>query len=443
MKKGKLSELSSGELNKLLNRSQTDKKVMEISKNIVDSIKDQGFSKIQELSEKFDKFEITKDNAAVPEQAIEHARIVEADALKLAYKNIKAVSEAQKRGENGFELDGVKTWWVLKSGSIPKGESLARVGIYVPGGKVPLPSCVLMSAIPAQVAGVKELVLCTPYNKEYLECVQPGILYAAKLCGIKKIYKIGGAQAIAAMAFGVPELGLAPMQMIAGPGNQYVAAAKEYVASNYNVRQDLPAGPSEVLVIADESANLRIVAADMLSQAEHGPTSAAICLTTSEKIADIVYKEVEKQVELLPDKNEVKQALDDYSAVLRVDSIDEAIDFANTYAPEHLELCIKNAEQYFDKITAAGAVYIETGEVYGDYGMIGSTHILPTGRTAGTASGVATWIFRKQQVDAKWIIFNKLTLEKQKELAEITAKFARLEMLEAHARAAEIRLEAR
>jgi len=441
MKKCKLSELSSRELDKLLNRSQTDKNVVEISKNIVDSIKQQGFSKIQELSEKFDNFRITPENAAVPEQAIEQAQIMEADSLELAYKKIRTVSEAQKAGETGFESDGIKTWWVLKSGSIPSGEPLERVGIYVPSGKVPLPSCVLMAAIPAKVAGVKELVLCTPYNKEYPEGVQPGILYAAKLCDIKKIYKIGGAQAIAAMAFGVSEIGLKPVQMITGPGNQFVAAAKEYVASNYNVRQDLPAGPSEVLVIADESANPRIVAADMLSQAEHGPTSAAICLTTSEEFADLVYAEVNKQVEALPGKDEVKPALDDYSAVLKVDSIDEAIDFANSYAPEHLELCIKNSEQYYDKITAAGAVYIETGEVYGDYGMIGSTHILPTGRTAGKSSGVATWIFRKEPANAKWIIFNKMNLEKQKELAEITARFARLEMLEAHARAAEIRLE--
>jgi len=308
--------------------------------------------------------------------------------------------------------------------------AVEKVGIYIPGGTAPLFSTVLMLAIPAQLAGCKEIILCTPPDKN--GNINAAILYTAKLCGVTKIFKTGGAQAIAAMTLGTESI--PNVYKIFGPGNQYVVAAKEF-AQKYNVAIDMPAGPSEVLVIADEQAIPEYCAADLLSQAEHGSDSQVIFLSTNEKIFNETIKETEKQLQQLPRNEFAKEALKNSHFIL-LDSLGEALEFSNLYAPEHLILALEDYEKYIPKIQNAGSVFLGnySCESAGDYAS-GTNHTLPTNGFAKNYSGVSLDSFVKK------ITFQNLSKEGLQNLGTTIELMAEAEGLFAHKNAVSIRLK--
>ena len=307
---------------------------------------------------------------------------------------------------------------------------IRKVGLYVPGGQAPLLSTVLMLAVPARVAGCSEVVLCTPPMKD--GSVNPVVLWTAQQCGVDKIYKVGGTQAIAAMTLGTATV--PAVYKIFGPGNQYVMAAKQ-LAQRYGVAIDMPAGPSEVLVVADSTARARYVAADMLSQAEHGPDSQSILLTMSENLAREVEKEVERQLDMLPRRDVAAKSLM-HSRIVVLDDILQCVDFSNAYAPEHLILSVDNPEGLVGKITDAGSVFMGhyTPESAGDYAS-GTNHTLPTSAYARSYSGVNMDAFVKK------ITFQSITREGLEALSQTIMTMAQNECLDAHSRAVSIRLE--
>jgi histidinol dehydrogenase len=311
-----------------------------------------------------------------------------------------------------------------------KSVGIARVGIYIPGGSAPLFSTVLMLAVPASIAGCKEIVLCSPPSKE--GTINPAILYAAILCGVSKIFKVGGVQAIAAMAYGTETI--PRVFKIFGPGNQYVTAAKQMIQKE-SVAIDMPAGPSEVLVIADETGIPEFIAADLLSQAEHGSDSQVMLLTRSEKIIEQVQQCVYGQLEKLPRKEIAKNALGNSKIVL-LNTIDEAIELSNLYAPEHLILACHDAEALTDKIVSAGSVFIGnySPESAGDYAS-GTNHTLPTNGYAAMYSGVSLDSFVKK------ITFQKLSKEGLENIGNSVMHMAEAEGLDAHKNAVAIRLK--
>lgn len=338
-------------------------------------------------------------------------------SIDLAYQNIYTFHASQVREEEAVEtMPGVTCW--------RKSVGIEKVGIYIPGGTAPLFSTVLMLGIPAHLAGCKEVVLCSPSS-------HPAIYYAALKCGIKKVFKIGGAQAVAAMAYGtetVPQV-----YKIFGPGNQYVTAAKQSVARG-GVAIDMPAGPSEVAVLADESANPAFVAADLLSQAEHGADSQVLLVTTSEPLLQEIEREVERQLARLPRKELAAEALLNSRLVL-VSSMEEALILLNKYAPEHLILAMNEPEQVVDKIVNAGSVFLGhfTPESCGDYAS-GTNHTLPTNGFAKAYSGVSVDSFVKK------ITFQKITPLGLHALGPHVMRMAAAEELEAHRYAVEVRL---
>ena len=298
------------------------------------------------------------------------------EAIQLAHHNIKTFHESQRFHTKKIETQPGVTCWQK---SVP----IEKVGLYIPGGTAPLFSTVLMLATPAKIAGCKEIVLCTPPNREGK--VNPAILMAAKIAGVSKIFKAGGVQAIGAMAYGTESI--PKVYKIFGPGNQYVMAAKQQV-SIHDVGIDMPAGPSEVCVIADDTANAEFVAADLLSQAEHGADSQVFLITTSNKFIDEVQKELDKQLEALPRKEIAQKALENSMLVL-VSTIREAIDLSNTYAPEHLVIQTEDYEDVASKVINAGSVFLGqyACESAGDYAS-GTNHTLPTHGYATTYNGV-------------------------------------------------------
>ena len=305
---------------------------------------------------------------------------------------------------------------------------LKRAGIYVPAGAAPLFSSLFMAAIPAKIAGVEEIVACTPPQKD--GSANRLILAAMKMCGVTKVLKIGGAQAIASMAYG---LGISePCDIVCGPGNAYVNAAKMQIAGS-GMRIDVPAGPSEVLIIADETAEPSFVAADMLAQSEHGADSAGICICLDKKMAGQVADELRRQLAMLPQGNAAWRSIPKWGRIFVAASLGEAIGAANLLAPEHLELMVKDARNVASKVKNAGAVFIGTAESFCDYGMSGGNHILPTGAAARAWGGVGVQTF------GKWMYVDELTGKAQGRMAKVTALLARMEGLEAHARAAEKR----
>jgi histidinol dehydrogenase len=309
---------------------------------------------------------------------------------------------------------------------------IQRAGLYVPGGNAPLFSTLLMLALPARAASVPDIVVTTPPLKD--GSINPVIALAAELCGIRQVWAVGGAHAIAAMAFGAGEL--PRCDKIFGPGNAYVAAAKAYVASMAGGSAiDMPAGPSELFVIADDSASPAAVAADLLSQAEHDRTAQVLLATPSLSLAAAVMAEVERQVAQLPRAEIASEALSHARAII-ADSLPEALEIANAYAPEHLALAVADPEALAAGVTNAGAIFAghEAAESFGDY-LAGSSHVLPTDGAARAWSGISVYSFMKA------ISIQKLTGEASARVAPATAALARLEGLEAHARAAEARLE--
>lgn len=404
----------------MLNSDFLEQKVSEILRRV----KQEGDRALKELIAEYDGVQL--DSFVVSdEEYIEAEEQVEAElknAINVAKNNIQKFHAAQAEEVKVIETTkGVFCW----RKSVP----IQKVGFYIPAGSAPLFSTVLMLAIPAKIAGCEEIIMCSPADKNGK--VNPTTLYAAKICGVKKVFKIGGAQAIGAMAFGTETV--PKVYKIFGPGNQFVTEAKRQV-TKYDVAIDIPAGPSEVAVLADETADPAFVAADLLSQAEHGVDSQVILVTTSNKIISEVLAELEKQIESLPRREIAKKALENSKAIL-FDDLDLAVDFLNEYAPEHLILAVDQAEEIAEKIINAGSVFVGhySCESAGDYAS-GTNHTLPTNGYAKIFSGVSLDSFVKK------ITFQRLTSEGICNLGDTIQIMAEAEGLHAHKVAVSVRL---
>lgn len=415
----------SADWNQIVQRPFMDTTLLEKSiRRILEKVKYDGDKALRKYSKEFDGIKLKK--FLVSEKEFINAEAVLSDELKKAIqqakRNIETFHTVQKEQIKRIEtMPGVVCW--------RRSVAIEKIGLYIPGGSAPLFSTVLMLAVPATLAGCKEIVLCTPPSKE--GTIHPAILYTAKLCGIDKIFKVGGAHAIAAMAFGTESI--PKVFKIFGPGNQYVTYAKQLVQRRL-VAIDMPAGPSEVLIIADKTALPEFVAADLLSQAEHGPDSQVVLITISESFAEKVISEIARQVEALPRNKIIKQALQNSKLVI-VKDIDEAVALSNLYAPEHLILSCADAEQLADKITSAGSVFLGnySPESAGDYAS-GTNHTLPTNGYAAMYSGVSLDSFIKK------ITYQQLTQEGLQNIGNIVMEMAAAEGLEAHKNAVAIRL---
>ncbi|HEY4786520.1 MAG TPA: histidinol dehydrogenase [Bacteroidales bacterium] len=393
---------------------------------ILDDIKKNGDSAIRQYTHKFDK--VLLDDFRVTEREINDAEqqvdAILKKSIQTAKQNIEKFHSAQKSARKVVETTpGVFCW----QKSVP----IEKVGLYIPGGSAPLFSTVLMLGIPAILAGCNEIILCTPPNKEGK--VHPAILYTAKLIGLTKIYKIGGIQSIAAMAYGTETV--PRVAKIFGPGNLYVTAAKQIVAM-HGVAIDMPAGPSEVAIMADHSAVPSFITADLLSQAEHGADSQVILFTCHEEILDPILKELDSQLEALPRKEIAKKALENSKAIV-LKSAEEMLEISNEYAPEHLIIALENAPDMADRIVNAGSVFIGnfSPESAGDYAS-GTNHALPTAGYAKGYSGVNLDSFMRKvtfQQLSKYGLFN---------IGPTIEAMAEAEQLMAHKNAATIRLNA-
>lgn len=393
--------------------------------SILAEIKSGGDKAVISYEEKFDKVQLS--SLSVSKKEIEDSDKLLSEELKSAIRtakdNIEKFHAAQKFEPKKIETTaGVVCW--------QKAVGIEKVGLYVPGGTAPLFSTVLMLAVPAKIAGCREIVLCTPPDKD--GNVNPAILYAAKVAGVNKIFKIGGVQAIGAMAYGTESV--PKVYKIFGPGNQYVVAAKQLVSLK-DVAIDMPAGPSEVQVIADETANPAFIASDLLSQAEHGVDSQVILTTTNENIIQSVITEIEKQLAELPRKEIAEKALQHSIAILLNDE-EELIELTNEYAPEHLIIETKNYIDFVDKIINAGSVFLGhyTPESAGDYAS-GTNHTLPTNGHAKAYSGVNLDSFVKK------ITFQEISKEGIKNLGSTIEIMAENELLFAHKNAVALRLK--
>ena len=414
-------------LKKLDERGNSDNtKPLAIVKDIINNIKTNGDDALIEYTNKFDSPLINKNNIKVTEKEIIDGYNAISDELKETYKI--AMDRIRRFHEHQIE----KTWTYEDNGEIlgQKITPLENVGLYVPGGKAAYPSTAFMDAIPAQVAGVKNIIMCTPCNKEGK--VTNEVLAVAYLLGIKDIYKCGGAQAIAAMALGTKII--PKVDKIVGPGNIFVALAKKELFGSISI--DSVAGPSEILVIADEKANYKFVAADLLSQAEHDEIASSVLLTNSKELAEKVVKQIDEYTEKLERKEIIKKSLDNYGGIIITKTIDEAIEISNYIAPEHLELAVAEPFNYLDKIVNAGAVFLGNyaAESLGDY-MAGPNHVLPTIHTARFFSPLSVYDFVKR---TSIISFNKEAFNR---IGKNVESFAKSEGLTAHALAATVRLE--
>ena len=392
---------------------------------ILERVRTQGDKALVDLSLEIDKVDLSlgiEVNADEIAQAGECVSEQLKQAIEQAYENIYAFHKAQE-----FKPVEVETATGVKC--VQRAMPIQKVGLYIPGGSAPLFSTVLMLAIPAKVAGCKEVVLCTPCGKDGK--VAPAVLYAASRCRVDRIFKVGGAQAIGAMAFGTETV--PAVDKIFGPGNRYVTKAKEIVSRKVAI--DMPAGPSEVLVMADDTAVPAFVAADLLSQAEHGPDSQVILVCSSDLIADKVEAEVECQLENLSRKEIAVKALEN-SRVLVIPSLDVQIDFVNAYAAEHLILSVSHPWRVAERITAAGSVFVGnfTPESAGDYAS-GTNHTLPTSGWARSMSGVNLDSFVRK------ITYQGITIDGINSLGETIVTMAKAEGLDAHANAAAIRMK--
>ena len=393
--------------------------------SVLADVKQRGDEAVKEYEAKFDKVALT--SLAVTEQEMDEAESLInndlKDAIILAHHNIKVFHISQRFvGQKIKTQEGVICW--------QKSVAIEKVGLYIPGGTAPLFSTVLMLATPAKIAGCKEIVLCTPPNKEGK--VNPAILYAARVAGVSKIFKAGGVQAIGAMAYGTESV--PKVYKIFGPGNQYVMAAKQQVSLD-EVAIDMPAGPSEVCVIADETANAEFVAADLLSQAEHGIDSQVLLITTSESKLEEIHQQVDKQLEKLPRKELASKALENSCYVL-VRDYDEMMELTNLYAPEHLVIQTANYEQLAEKVVNAGSVFLGkyACESAGDYAS-GTNHTLPTHGYATAYNGVNLDSYCRK------ITFQHLTEEGIRHIGRAVELMAEAEQLDAHKNAMTVRIK--
>lgn len=392
---------------------------------IFDEIRTKGNSAVAKYTDLFDGIKL--DNLLVTSQEIEDAKKEISSELKqaiqLARTNIEKFHSAQKTARVSVETtNGVSCWQEKKP--------IQKVGLYIPGGTAPLFSSILMLAIPAKLAGCEEIILCTPPDKK--GNVNPAILYAAELCGVTQIFKIGGIQAIGAMTFGTEDV--PQVYKIFGPGNQFVTVAKQ-LATKYQVAIDMPAGPSELLIFGDDSAKASYVASDLLSQAEHGTDSQVILVSTSELLLDEVSSELELQIEELPRKEIARKAIEN-SRLILVDSDDEALKLINEYGPEHFIVCAENESFFVEGIANAGSVFIGNyaPESAGDYAS-GTNHTLPTNGYAKQYSGVNLDSFMKT------ITFQKISEDGIREIGPSIELLAEAEGLQAHKNAVSLRLK--
>jgi histidinol dehydrogenase len=421
-----INKPSKNQWKQLLERPYVDNStVLNSVKEILKSVEKGRDETLKELTKKFEGALLAE--LKVSEEELANAENMVPGELKTAIQqakdNISRFHQAQVKQEERIEtMPGVECW--------RKSIGIEKVGLYIPGGTAPLFSTVLMLAIPAVIAGCREIILCTPCNEK--GDVHPAILYTAKLIGVNKIFKIGGAQAIAAMAYGTESI--PAVYKIFGPGNQYVTAAKQLVQMQ-GIAIDMPAGPSEVCVWADETANPSFVAADLLSQAEHGPDSQVLLVSTQAEVIDKVIEEVNRQVLLLPRKDTALKALENSKAIVIEDS-GTAIELINAYAPEHLILMCKDADASAQRIVNAGSVFIGhySPESVGDYAS-GTNHTLPTNGFANAYSGVSVDSFVKK------ITFQKLTKEGLASISNTVVQMAEAEGLEAHAQAVRVRMQ--
>lgn len=393
-------------------------------RGIIDCVKAEGDRAVLAYEEKFDKVSLTALAVAAEELAEAETLIGEElkSAIRLAKQNIETFHAAQRfEGKRVETQPGVTCW--------QKAVAIEKVGLYIPGGTAPLFSTVLMLAVPAKIAGCKEIVLCTPPGKDGK--VHPAVLYAAKVAGVNRIFKAGGVQAIAAMAYGTESI--PKVYKIFGPGNQYVTAAKQLVSLR-DVAIDMPAGPSEVEVLADETANPAFVAADLLSQAEHGVDSQAILITTSQALQQAVKEEVERQLALLPRREIAEKSLAN-SKLIVVRDMDEAIELTNAYAPEHLIIETADYLSVAERVVNAGSVFLGslTPESAGDYAS-GTNHTLPTNGYAKAYSGVSLDSFIRK------ITFQEIKPEGLCIIGPAIEQMAANEHLDAHKNAVTVRL---
>ena len=397
-----------------------------VDKILVD-VRTKGDDALIEYTQKFDSQFITAENLIVSNEEINNAyKMVDADfldAISLAKKNVEQFHENQKG----------KPWMLTKENGVILGQiirGLESVGIYVPGGTAAYPSTVIMNAIPAKVAGVKNLVMVTPPLSD--GSVNPHILVAADMAGVNQIYKVGGAQAIAGLAFGTETI--SKVDKIVGPGNIYVAMAKRSVFGYVDI--DMIAGPSEILIIADEEASEKFIAADLMSQAEHDVLSSAMLITTSMELAEKVVKELEMQIQGMSRKDIIKESLEKYGVILIVKDIKEAIALANNIAPEHLEVLLKNPFDFLGDIKNAGSIFLGqyAPEPLGDY-IAGPNHVLPTSGTARFFSPLSVEDFMKK---SSYIYYTKEALQ---DVKDAVIKLTQVEGLTAHGNSIKVRFQ--
>ncbi len=405
--------------------TQTVADIEETVLQVFSEVKSEGDIAIDRYTQKFDKVAL-KDILVVSAEIEKAIQLVSSElknAIILAKSNIEAFHSAQKTGKVSVEtISGVECWQEKRP--------IQKVGLYIPGGTAPLFSTILMLAVPANLAGCKEIVLCTPPDSEGK--IHPAILYTAHLCGVTKICKVGGIQAIAGMTFGTKTI--PQVYKIFGPGNQFVTVAKQ-LATKYNVAIDMPAGPSELLVVADDTANASFVASDLLSQAEHGRDSQVILVSTSKEFIDNVEEEITKQLDVLPRK-EIASAAIANSKLIYIKDDKEALDIINEYGPEHFIVCVEDSDFYVDNIENAGSVFIGnyTPESAGDYAS-GTNHTLPTNGYAKQYSGVNLDSFVKSMT------FQKISDKGIQTIGNAIELMAEAEGLQAHKNAVSLRLE--
>lgn len=404
---------------------EVDKKVTAAVNEILENVKANGDKAVLEYTVKFDgkapeKAEISKEEI---DKAIEKCDPFFVKALEDAAENIRDFHERQKQ----------QSWLTAKENGVIMGQrvrGLERVGLYVPGGTAAYPSSVLMNAIPAKIAGVKELIMVTPPSKDGTP--NPDILAAAKIAGVDRVFLMGGAQAVAALAYGTETV--PKVDKIVGPGNIFVATAKKLLYGTVDI--DMVAGPSEILIVADETANPKFLAADLMSQAEHDVLASAILITTSAEIAEQTKAELARQCALLSRKEIIEKSLKDFGAIIICDNMDKAVDFANRLAPEHLEMCVENPLEYIGRMDNAGSVFLGnySPEPLGDY-FAGPNHVLPTSGTARFFSPLSVDSFIKK---SSFIYYTENAL---RDCKDKVVSLAETEGLTAHANSIKVRFE--
>lgn len=413
-------------IQQLKNRStEVDRKVTAAVSEIIGNVKSKGDEVVRAYTLKFD--------GSAPEQMEVPYETVRA-SLNQVEPSFRSALEAAAKNIEEFHLRQCQqSWLTTKENGVILGQrirGLKRVGIYVPGGTAAYPSSVLMNAIPAKIAGVEEIIMVTPPGKDGKP--NPDIMAAAAVAGVNRVFLVGGAQAVAALAYGTESI--PKVDKIVGPGNIYVATAKKLLYGTVDI--DMVAGPSEILIVADETANAKFIAADLMSQAEHDVLASSTLVTTSRELALEVEKELKRQMADLSRKEIIEKSLEDYGAMIVADNLEEAIDFANELAPEHLELCVQNPLSYIGKIDNAGSVFLGdyAPEPLGDY-FAGPNHVLPTSGTARFFSPLSVDSFVKK---SSFIYYNEATLLEAKD-AIVT--LAETEGLTAHANSIKVRFE--